>query len=380
MSEEKIPTGGKKKPLEKKTFNLSDFKKNIGLEDAPYKPFEWIKVSKALQKAIGLPGIAKGYINMGRGYSNTGKSTLLCEVIVAAQKANIFPIIIDTENNLGLKRLIKMGFDPTKEHLIIDNEFLLEQFGKAKDKKRNDASIEDLAECINFFLDKQDEGLFPYEILFAIDSIGTLDCIRTINANETNSSDNNMWNAGAYERKFKYLINTRIPNSKKINKKFTNTMFVVQKVWLDSMSGAGVLKNKGGEAFYSASRLIIDFGGVQSHGTSKVVATSNKRDVSYGIKTKVSIAKNHLDDIMGGISLKGEIISTPHGFIGTDKEDIDAYKKENISFFREILGDDSINAKDIGTKYEEVKKFNDDDDDIQLDVDKLLKESLENDD
>ncbi len=37
-------------------------------------------------------------------------------------------------------------------------------------------------------------------LVFIIDSLGTLDCIKTINAHDKGSSDNNMWNAGAFEK------------------------------------------------------------------------------------------------------------------------------------------------------------------------------------
>ena len=38
-------------------------------------------------------------------------------------------------------------------------------------------------------------------------------------------------------------------------------------------------------------------------------------------------------------------MSTPHGFIF--EEDLQAYKKEHISYFRSALNDDSLSAEDI---------------------------------
>ncbi len=347
-----------RKPTEKKSFSMTDFKKKVGGEDVPFKPFEWIKCSDAIGEVIGIPGIAKGYVNLCRGFSNTGKSTMLCESIVAAQNMGILPIIIDTENNLGQKRLKLMGFDFDNDfYIMVDNEFLLEKFGKSQNKNRKQAAIEDLANCVAYFLDLQDDGQLPFDLLFAIDSIGTLDCIKSIDAAEKDTNNNNMWNAGAMASAFKSLTNYRIPNSKKINKPYTNTMVCVQKVWFDSMvGGAGTLRHSGGEALFSAARLIIHFGGVKSHGTSRVVATSKGRELTFGIKVTAGVVKNHLDSDLGGIAFNDEdIISTPHGFIGATKEAVDQYKKDNLKFFRDVLGGD-ININDIGIKEVEIKE------------------------
>lgn len=347
-----------RKPTEKKSFSLDDFKKKIGAEDVPFKEFEWIKCSDAFADVVGIPGIAKGYINLCRGFSNTGKSTTICESVVYAQKMGILPIIIDTENNLGRKRLELMGFDFSNNfYIMIDNEFLLNNFGKAQNKNRNEAAIEDLAKCIHYFLDLQEDGQLPYELLFAIDSIGTLDCIKTIDAAEKESSNNNMWNAGTMATAFKSITNFRIPNSKKIDKPYTNTMVCVQKVWFDSMvGGAGALRHSGGEALFSAARLIIHFGGIKSHGTSKVVAESKGRQLVFGVKSAASIVKNHLDNILGGIAFNdADIISTPHGFIKATKESIDEYKKEHLKYFRAVLGGD-VDPESIETKYVKIKE------------------------
>lgn len=362
----KVPVNTSKKPRGKKSFSLSDFKKKTNSNNIKSKPLRWLKCSPAFKEATGFDGFPMGYVCLSRGFSNTGKSTSLSEAIVAAQMQDVLPIIIDTENNLSLSRLEKMGFDLGDNDdgffIYIDNNYLLENFGKKQDKNRKEAAIEDMATCIHHFLDLQESGELPYDLLFAVDSFGTLDCIKTINAHEKNSTDNNMWNAGAFEKSFKYLINSRIPRSRKEDKDYTNTLIGVQKIWLDSMQGAGVIKHKGGEALYYGARLIFHHGGVQSHGTKKIAATYNKREVQYGVETKIKVEKNQIDGDMGGISFEGKLISTPHGFIGVEKEDKDNYKKENIKYFRDILEDDSILADDISTKYViEESSFNEDD-------------------
>lgn len=334
------------KIINKKTIDISklkSFKTANGLnEDVKDKELTWIPISKAFTEATGLPGIPKGYITLSRGFSNTGKSTSLMEAIVSAQKMGILPVIIDTENNFNWEHAKDMGlqFDEVVDEttgevvnydgffIFINNEYLIENFGKKRDKKRQEAVIEDVAEFCHDLCDKQAEGDLPYELLFAWDSIGTLDAEISV----TSKNRNNMWNAGALETAFKSLINHRLPASRKEGKPYTNTMIAVQKVWLDSMQGRGNIRHKGGEAFYYGARLILHFGGILSHGTEKLKATSGGKEYSFAISTKIEVVKNQIN----GIQLLGKIISTPHGFISPDN--LDVYRKENKDYLLSKLG------------------------------------------
>ena len=336
-----------RKPTPKKNFSLDDFRKKVGAPVVESKPLEWIHVDAGLTRATGMPGVPKGYVTLFRGYSNTGKSTALMRAIVNAQKRGDFVIIIDTENNIdeGNKRLTMMGFDWDGHYLLVNNKYLLENFGVHQDKNRKEASIEDMAKAVYYFLDLQKSGQLPFDIFIGIDSIGTLNCIKTINAQEKDDSDNNMWNAGAYEKAFMSLLNNTIPNTRKVDCEYTATIAAVQKIWYDPMNK--VVKHKGGETWFFGSRLIYHFGGIITHGTRRVSATSKKRDINFGFENKVNIAKNHIDGEWGGISLEGKIISTPHGFIYGDKESEAEYKKEHILYFRNKFEDDSLDADDI---------------------------------
>lgn len=349
-----------KKPIAKKSFSLNDFKKKVGGEDVPDKPLEWFQCSPAFQQATGLPGFPKGYVSLSRGFTNTGKSTSVSEAVVAAQKMGVLPIIIDTENNLGRDRLKKIGFDWDNDFYIdIDNQYLLDNFGRKKDKEKKEASIEDLGDCINYFIDQQEAGQLPYDILFMVDSLGTLDCDMTIKAKTNDTTQNNMWNAGAFERAFKSIVNYRIPNSRKQTFQHTNTIIAVQKIWTQGTAPMITVKHKGGEAFAYAARLIFHHGGIMAHGTKAIGASFGGKDILYGIKANVNVFKNQVDGPLGGISLEGEIISTPHGFISAEKSAIDDYKKKNISFFKEALGSD-VTADQIVTKLVDINQTDED--------------------
>ena len=346
--ETEVPSNDKvRRPTPKKEFSLDNFKKKVGVENVPDKPLEWIKIDDALEQVTGLPGFPKGYVSTCCGFSNSGKSTAVALGIVNSQKMGLLPIIFDLENNLSKYRLSTMGFDWNKEHIFIDNEYLLERFGKSvdKDKNRNYASIEDLANCVRFLLREQEDGNLPFDLVFAIDSIGTLNCNKTINAAEKNETDSNFWNAASYEKEFMYLFNDIIPNSRKISKQYTNTVICVQKIGRDAMNNS--ITMKGGRTWEYAPRLQYYFGGIVSKGVKRITAISKKREISYGVSVNVNVLKNQIDSPLGGISMMGSIISVPQGFI--TPEGIEEYKKKNILYFRNLFGNDDLNADDINT-------------------------------
>lgn len=344
----------KREPIKINEFDLDKYFNEEGFDTSVKdKDLEWIPLAPAFHEALGIPGIPKGFVSLFRGFSNTGKSTGAYEAMAACQKVGVVPVVIDTENNFSWEHAKNLGVqyeevkDPETGYVVnykgffkyINNDSLLKKYGhfdydEAKDKKeqRTEACVEDVARFINELLDAQANGKFPYELCFIWDSIGSVDCFKSIKS----KSKNNMWNAGALESAFKSIINHKIPGSKKEDKQYTNTFLGIQKIWLDSMQGAGVIKHKGGESFFYAARLIVHFGGVTSHGTSSLTATSGGNTYSFGIKTKVKCEKNQVN----GIEWEGKIASTPTGFMNPEKQA--EYLKEHRDFLLSKLGDGDI--------------------------------------
>jgi hypothetical protein len=240
-----------------------------------------------------------------------------------------------------------MGLNMDSDNfLYVDPNFLLNNISLKRDKDAKIPAIEDLAEFINEIITSVEKEEIQSDVFIALDSIGTLDCIKTINALDGLASENNQYNAGALERRFKSILNNRIPATRSVKSKYTVTMGAVQKIYYDGMNN--VVRHRGGEAFYSGSRLIYNHGGILTHGTKKITATSKGRDVSFGVEAKVGAVKNQIDGPLGGISFEGKLISTPHGFIGSDKDSIAEYKKKNMIYFRDQLGigeDEDIELK-----------------------------------
>lgn len=371
----------KKKEIKK--FDIKDFKKKIVSAPVADKPMEWIIMPKAYQDALHLPGIPAGYMSGVRGWSDTGKSTIKNCLIAAAQKQGILPVIFETEGNFDFKYAIDCGMEAepvmgvdeeTGEEIVADYDgnFILfnnaaicdycgdmdYSTGTKKSTKRSVAVIEDIAYIMNDLLDKQDAGELPMPILFVWDSVGSIGSWKSY----TSKAGNNMFDAGALSVAFNNIINARIPGSRSQSSPYTNTFFVVNKIWLDSMNsvcGAASIENKGGKSFFYAMRLLLHVGGVAKAGTKKLKATFKGNEYQYGVVSKISIAKNQLPTPFN-VTYAGTICCVHNGLCG--EKELDAYKKEHIpeimSRMADALGNQdlkTVNTSDVS--FEEEDNF-----------------------
>lgn len=376
------------KKKEVKKFNVNDFKSKLGFQQSKEansnadKPMEWLIMPDAYSTALKLPGIPENYVTTVVGHSNVGKSTLVNHALVAAQKKGRIPVIYDTENNFDFTYARDMGFEAepiyddveveiideetgeittkTEKRVVryegnfiyFNNAILAERYGKmdyatGKEvaKGRKVAVIEDIAASINEFLNLQDEGEADAGFLFVWDSVGSISSFKSYKS----SANNAMWDAAAISVAFNTIVNDRIPRSRKISSKYDNTLLLINKVWLDSMTnpvGPPSLSLKGGNAMYYASRLIILLGGQLKASTKKLTAQSKGLTYNYGIQTKIKVLKNQLPNPFT-VTYEGEVICTTHGMIGVEKTDMEAYRKKYI-------GDILKSLQNINTKEEVV--------------------------
>jgi hypothetical protein len=226
--------------------------------------------------------------------------------------------------------------------------------GTKKSTKRTVAVIEDIAYIINDLLDKQESGELPMPLLFVWDSVGSIGSWKSY----TSKAGNNMFDAGALSVAFNNIINARIPGSRSQTSEYTNTFFVVNKIWLDSMNsvgGAASIENKGGKSFFYAMRLLIHVGGVAKAGTKRLKATYKGDDYQYGVVSKIAIAKNQLPTPFN-VTYSGTICCVHNGLVGEDE--LNDYKKEQIPEIMErmaaALGKESLAKADTNdVKFEE---------------------------
>lgn len=378
-----------KKKESAKRFSVKDFKTNLLGKDnsmAADKPLEWIIMPEAFQEALKLPGIPMGRVTMIRGWQDTGKTTLKNLAIASAMKQGILPVIFETESNFDFSYAKDCGMpiEPVyeeedvlnqetgeyeKKKVIVDweGDYILftpkkicefcgdndYATGKKLSSKRDVPVIEDIAFIINTFIEKQAKGELPMPLLFAWDSVGSCQSLKTYNS----KVGNNMFDAGAIATAFKPIF-PRLESSKERGSEFTNTMIIINKIWIDtqnSMGGATAIKNSGGNTFDYGIRLGIHVGGVARSGTKKLKATLKGEEYQYGNVTKISVFKNHLPTPYN-ITYSGTMCCVHSGIIPENK--IDEYKKKEIpqliNHIREMKGKDAEVIKSDDIKFSEA--------------------------
>jgi hypothetical protein len=329
-------------------FDLNKFKEKKGLSaNIKFKEQRWIPFSPALQETLSIPGIPMGHIVTVRGRSNTGKSTTTIEAAVSAQKMGVLPVLIITEMKHDWNHWKTMGFEMVD--VLDENENVVnhEGFFIYRDRTTLNA-IEDIAVFIIDLLDEQKRGDLPYDLLFIWDSIGSVPCQMSLDHGKNDA----MWNAGAIANQFGNFVNQQIVMSRKESSPYTNTLLIVNKTGntrpktpMEQVR----MTNKGGDTMYYDASLCLTFGNITNAGTSKIEAIKDKKKVEFALRTRVACDKNHVN----GITTKGTIISTVHGFIKDDPNVIKKYKDQHSSEWVGILGKGTYDIQEDNSQWEE---------------------------
>ena len=336
-------------------FNLDAFKEKKGLkQNIKFKDQEWIPLSPAFQDVTSIPGIPMGHIVLLRGHSDTGKTTALLEAAVAAQTRKILPVFIITEMKWSWDHAKMMGMDV--------REVINEETGEVENYEGNFIyvdretinSIEDVAGFILDLIDEQKKGNLPYDLLFLWDSIGSVPCEMSIKSNK----NNNEWNAGAMSTQFGNSVNQKITLSRKESSPYTNTLVCINKVWTlkpESPMGKPKLMNKGGYAMWFDSTFVVTFGNIMSAGTSKIKAIKDGKQVEFAKRVNIQIDKNHIN----GVTTRGKIVMTPHGFINDNDKELKGYKEDRKEDWKKILGGDDFRVVEEDQAYSDITSFGD---------------------
>ena len=316
----------------KKNFDLDKFKKSkMLLTNTAFKEQKWLPLSKAFQEVTSVPGIPLGHISIFRGHTDSGKTTSLLEAATSAQKAGILPVFIITEMKWSWEFAKKMGLQVEEE--MEDGETKGYKGFFIYNDRESLQSIEDVAKFILDLMDEQKKGNLPYDLLFLWDSVGSIPCEMSLKSNK----NNNEWNAGAMSTQFGNNVNQKITLSRKESYPYTNTLCVVNKVWTakpESPMGQPRLMNKGGWTMWFDSTFVVTFGNVSNSGTTKIKAVKDGKTVEFAKRTNIQIDKNHID----GVTTRGRLVMTPHGFIEDDPKSIDEYKKAHKDEWINALG------------------------------------------
>ena len=337
----------------KANFDLGKFKSKKGLDkNIKFKDQEWIPLSPAFGEVKSVPGIPMGHIVLLRGHSDTGKTTAMIEAAVSAQNNGILPVFIITEMKWNWEHAIQMGLDIEVERHPETNEVVGYEGNFLYIDRETINSIEDVAGFILDLLDEQKKGNLPYDLLFLWDSIGSVPCEMSIKSNK----NNNEWNAGAMSTQFGNNVNQRITLSRKESSPYTNTLVCVNKVWTlkpASPMGQPKLMNKGGYAMWFDSTFVVTFGNIMSAGTSKIKAIKDGKQVEFAKRCNLQIDKNHIN----GVTTRGRIVMTPHGFITDDPNELKKYKNDHAQEWVKILGGLDFDVVEEGEEIQDVSQF-----------------------
>jgi len=311
--------------LKKKEIGLGSIKDKFSTK-TKYKPESYYNCGDAFMEACGLPGPVMGGINMFLGHSNSSKTTAMILAAVDAQKKGHLPVFIITEKKWSWSHAVELGLQAEQnENGEWDGQFI---FNDSFDY------VEQATDFINEVIDAQEKGDISYNLLFLWDSIGSIPCKMTFNG-----AGGKMHTAGVLADKIGMGIHSRISKSKKEDYLYYNTLVVINQPWVlpaDNPFGQPEIKAKGGEALWLASSVVFLFGNQKKAGISHIDATKNGRKISFAIRTKISILKNHVN----GLGYKdGKIIAVPHGYIADTKDALEKYKKEYSDYWVTKLGD-----------------------------------------
>jgi hypothetical protein len=318
--------------IKKKEFNFNDVKSKFSTK-TKYKPESFYNCGEAFYDASGLPGPVMGGINMFLGHSNSSKTTAMILAAADAQRKGHLPVFIITEKKWSWEHAVELGLQAEKNedgewegHFIFNDSF---------------EYIEQATGFMNDILDVQEKGDIPYSIVFCFDSIGSIPCKQTYDG-----AGGGMHNAKVLADKIGMGLHSRISKSKKEDYPYYNTLIVVNQPWVllpDNAFGQPEIRAKGGEAVWLASSLVFLFGNQKKAGINHIDATKNSRKVSFAIRTKISILKNHVN----GLGYKdGKIIAVHNGYITDTKESLDKYKKDYSDYWATKMGGDEFTLEE----------------------------------
>jgi hypothetical protein len=90
-----------------------------------------------------------------------------------------------------------------------------------------------------------------------------------------------------------------------------------------------------------------------SAGTSKIKAIKNGKEVEFAKRTNLQIDKNHVN----GVTTRGKIVMTPHGFIMDDEKAVKEYKNQYAEDWARILGGGDFSIVEESEEFNGISQF-----------------------
>jgi RecA/RadA recombinase len=291
-----------------KEFNLENYSDTEVKEDVVYKPDVDIVLQKEISDAIGMPGIRMGTVSAMYGLSNSGKTTLLIHMAAQAQKQNVVPILIITENKMDWNRAEKMGFDTSKSKCIIREDF---------------EYLEDVYDYISQKIEDVKTGRLPKDVLILWDSVASTPSRESVEIDKTGSIKKKYGpqKSASVIGYYNPIIMKRVTSTRREDSKGLVGVVMLTQAYVKPAEFAGGIATivpNGGEKIWFPLSLCLEI----KEGMP-LQATHNGRKITFGSVCKIKVAKNHLTST----STNGEFVITADAIIANDPNTIAAYKK-----------------------------------------------------
>jgi RecA/RadA recombinase len=276
---------------------------------------KWLKMPPAFEEVTRLPGLPIGNITHVYGKPNAGKTTLLMEGIVAAQKQGILPILILTEHKFDFSRISKMMGGDEESIVVLHANTIEEAYGfmekTLKDLAEGKLEIEQ-PDGSTEVLDMSKQDCFIF-----MDSLGNTMSESEMEY-EVSDWDKSMGKAAKAIKNLTKRINNLLS---KVRQR-CGILLLNQSYQSMPSYGPSVETPFGGDGAPYSCVLNIRLRRV---GDIKV--TTKGQDLKVGLETKVEVMKNHISNIMA----TGSFYTTGSGIISIeDKAALDEYKKKYV--------------------------------------------------
>lgn len=277
---------------------------------------KWLEMPEAFQDATGLPGLPVGNITHVYGSPNTGKTTMLMQGLVNAQKQGFLPILILTEHKFSFERLEKFMGGNADEMLVLHADTLDQAYSfmekVLKDLQTGTLVIEDS--------DGQDMSIDVSEldVFIFMDSIGNTMSQEELDY-EAEDGDKSMGKHAKALKRLTKRIN-RLLGKRELRQR-AGILLLNQSYKSMPTYGPSVETPYGGDGVpYSCSLNI------RLRRKKDLSMRLKGRETIIGLETLIEIKKNHITHVMA----KHPVYTVATGMIPADKGALDEYKKQHL--------------------------------------------------
>lgn len=306
--------------MAKKSSDLAAYIKSQQ-KDSPvteYKDPEYLTMPEPVQKSLGLPGFPLGHISGMYGLSDCGKTGLLLNAVAQAQKQDILPILIVTENKLDKKRIAAAGVN-IDEAIIREDLKHLETIYNYMSTVIQDVLDGKLKSNVMFFWDSMAGAPSEESIEIAKDG--------SIKKKFTNQKNANV--IGFYNP----IIASRISDTRRLDCPYTVGLVFVTQAYVKPAEFPGghpsIVPNGGEKVWYPISLAI------EVKEGSRFKSVYKGKNIEYGMVSRIKVKKNHITSI----NCDGEVALLGTSVLENDKKVLEEFKDNNKEVWDKLLED-----------------------------------------